>query len=433
MMKKKGYELSFYQKFFSVSVIVAFVSFLGLMCSVGGAVSRLPDSVCIIQGRQNNVFSSFELNAEYTSASMSADESYTEKANEKTMLSINGENTEAIPQEMQVALFGVTVKNVSLDILPDEEVIPCGMTVGVNIASSGIMVLGLDSVETTEGRSIKPAEKLLKAGDVIISANGVNLSSKEEFIKIIEACDGKSVALKIKRDSKTTDISVMPQKSATDGKYKVGVWVRDGTQGVGTLTYYDAKHNIFGALGHGVLDVDTRQLIPVKSGLIMDSSITSIKKGRKGSPGELVGQIDTSKIIGSIELNTPLGLYGKMETIPYGGDCSPFKIALKSDIHEGPAKIRSNIYEKSIKEYDVYIESVNRYGQDDSKGMVLRVTDAELLSKTNGIVQGMSGSPIIQDGRLIGAVTHVFVQNPSRGYGVFIENMLKQEKRMLQG
>lgn len=336
------------------------------------------------------------------------------------------EATESGQATMTFNAFGVPLKKIVLDVAPIVEVIPCGMTIGVKISTEGIMVLGLGSVNGEDGSSHKPSEGILKSGDLILIANGEDLESKDQFIKIIEKCDDK-INLKLRRDNELIDALITPVKSTDDNKKKIGVWVRDSTQGIGTVTYYNPSSGKFGALGHGILDVDTKRLMSVKSGEIRESEIVSVKKGQKGSPGELVGEIKR-QIIGDVKVNTQFGIYGSM----FGSPSKNFikekmRIALQSEIHEGPATILSNITGQDIKEYDVYIESVNRHSSDDSKGLVVKITDPDLLSKTNGIVQGMSGSPIIQDGKLIGAITHVFVQDPTKGYGIFIENMLKYE------
>jgi len=207
--------------------------------------------------------------------------------------------------------------------------------------------------------------------------------------------------------------------------------VRDSTQVIGTITYLDPNTGKFAALGHGILDVDTRKLMTVRYGDVMKTEIKSVKKGKKGLPGELIGDIKTDEVIGQVRLNNEYGLYGKLDNPnSWSSLGSPVKIGLQNEVEEGPAVIISNVDGITAKEYDIYIESINKNSQDDSKGMVIRITDEELLEKTNGIVQGMSGSPIIQNNKLVGAVTHVFVQDPSKGYGIFIEKMLQQEKGM---
>ena len=333
------------------------------------------------------------------------------------------ESDESGTATMTLRAFGFPLKKIKLDIMPGIEVVPCGMTVGVEIETTGVMVLGTGSV----GGSQSPSEGKLISGDLILSANGDVLNNKDDLKKIIANSKGE-INLKVERDNELLDTKISGVKSSDDGKNKLGVWVRDSTKGIGTVTFYNPQDNVFGALGHGILDVDTKKLMKVKRGSITHANISSIKKGAKGSPGELTGEIKESEVFGRITVNTPYGIYGYMETpgiMEMKSEKLP--IGMQDQIHEGPAVIYSDV-DNSVKKYDVFIESVNRYSNDETKGMVLRITDPALLRKTNGIVQGMSGSPIIQDEKVIGAVTHVFVQDPAKGYGIFIENMMKAAK-----
>ncbi|MDR2940802.1 MAG: SpoIVB peptidase [Clostridiales bacterium] len=344
------------------------------------------------------------------------------------------ENTELLAEEsgtanMTLNAFGIDVKDVKLDFLPDDElnVIPCGSTIGVEIKTDGILVLATDYLTNIDGKNVCPAENILQTGDAILKINGKDLVDQTDLKDEIENSTGE-VSLEIKRGPEISHIKIIPETAKKDGKRKIGVHVRDKTKGIGTLTYYHPESRVFGALGHGIVDIDTKQIMDIKDGNIYRARIGDIIKGKKGAPGELSGKIIDNESIGSIKKNDPLGIYGIIDE----NDVSYFnaekkKIGLQNDIHEGPAKVLTNVEDEIVKEYDIYIDSVNKYTKDDSKGMVIRITDPELLSKTNGIVQGMSGSPILQDEKVIGAVTHVFVQDPTKGYGIFIENMLKQE------
>jgi len=326
---------------------------------------------------------------------------------------------------MTLRAFGFPLKKITLDIMPGIEVVPCGMTVGVRIKTTGVMVLGTGSVSG----SLSPSEGKLLSGDLLLKANGEKLGNIRDMQKIVAESDGE-IEFEIERDNELMDARINGVKSPDDGTNKLGVWVRDSTKGIGTVTFYNPQDNVFGALGHGILDVDTKKLMKVKEGVITPASISAIKKGGKGSPGELTGELNTGEVLGQITVNTPYGIYGYME-IPgiMKMKSEKLPIGMQYQIHEGPAVIYSDV-DNSVKKYDVFIESVNRYSNDETKGMVLRITDPALLRKTNGIVQGMSGSPIIQDGKVIGAVTHVFVQDPAKGYGIFIENMLKAAKNV---
>jgi stage IV sporulation protein B len=266
---------------------------------------------------------------------------------------------------------------------------------------------------------------------MLIKIDNTEIKNHKQFTAYLESLTpGSTVNLTIKRGGQNLIIPVACAVSADDGKNKLGLWIRDSTKGIGTITYYNPANSRFAALGHGVVDVDTKQLIPVKDGRLYQTEVVAVKKGKNGNPGELVGEVDRYSAIGVITENTAVGLYGTVNIGNKQLPAAPMRIALQGDVHEGPAVILSNVNGHEIKQYDIYIERVNRYAADESKGMVIRITDQELITRTNGIVQGMSGCPIIQNGRLIGAVTHVFVQNPLKGYGIFIENMMKQERKL---
>lgn len=329
--------------------------------------------------------------------------------------------------EITLNAFGVPVKKVKVEILPDMEIIPSGLTVGVRINTDGVLVLGTGAVSDEDGKTNNPCAGVLRSGDLIMSANGIDLSSKEDLIKVVAESEDE-VVFKIKRNDEIIEEKVKPVKGKDEKANQLGIWVRDSTQGIGTITYYNPKTNKFAALGHGILDIDTKQLMGIKNGKIMPAEVFNIKEGKKGSPGELVGNIDTSKKIGEIKSNTNFGVFGELEELESEiSKGEVMKVALQDSVYVGPATIKSNVERNEVNEYDIYIEKVNKYTSDETKGMVIKITDPRLLSKTNGIVQGMSGSPIIQDGKLIGAITHVFVQDPTKGYGIFIETMLEHE------
>jgi stage IV sporulation protein B len=299
------------------------------------------------------------------------------------------------------------------------------MTIGVRINTDGVLVLDTNAVLAEGGEKKDPSGGLMKPGDLILSANGVTMRNKEDFQKAVTEANGE-MTFRIRRNDTEMDVKITPVRAATNGVNHVGVWVRDSTKGIGTITYYNPATKVFGALGHGIIDVDTKMLMNVRDGWIMASRVTSVKKGEKGTPGELEGSVQKERILGRIKTNTPCGIYGYVDNeLPGTSQAGAMKVATQSLIREGHATILTNVSSNEVKEYDIVIESVNRLAADETKGMVIRITDPELLKLTNGIVQGMSGSPIIQNGRLVGAVTHVFVQDPTKGYAIFIENMLR--------
>lgn len=329
--------------------------------------------------------------------------------------------------EVTFYLFdAVPVKTVAANILPNTRLIPCGQTVGVQMDTDGLLVLGTGYVEDANGNKTEPCKGILKTGDLIQSVNGEMMKNKESFLSAIDQQNGAPVKIAYVRDGKENVAEITPVYSPADKAYKIGIWIRDSIQGIGTVTFFDEETNHFAALGHGVYDVDTGELMSIKQGNITASELTEIVKGEKGEPGQLTGRIESDQILGEIEKNTPIGIYGTANETAFTGESYP--VALQSEIQEGPAQILSSIAGGTPVAYDVEIEQVMHYGNDQNKGMVIHVTDPALLEQTGGIVQGMSGSPILQNGKLVGAVTHVFVQDPTRGYGIFIENMLAEER-----
>ncbi len=417
--------MRFFIKPFLAALYIAFTAALGFASYGAVRVICFPNSVAVIEGQGLRLPGNLPVSAstviEALPVTQTGDTPVTEN-----ILPTSGEMALEAGADAQIELsfFGVPLKRVSLDVIKDTEVIPCGVTVGVWMKTDGVMVLGCGNVTSADGKSVSPCDGKLQPGDVILDLNGIKIENKRQLLETIDVSTG-DITISIRRNNQPESVTVTPVISADDGKRKLGIWVRESTKGIGTLTYYNPATKQFGALGHGIMDVDTKKLMSVRTGEILESSIVAVKRGKKGAPGELVGNINEKSVIGEIVANTPRGLYGSIqnaEVLPK----EAVKIALQGEVHEGPAIMISNVNGNEIKRYDVYIENVFRYSQDESKGMIIRVTDPELLTKTNGIVQGMSGSPILQDGKIIGAITHVFVQNPTKGYGIFIENMLKQ-------
>ena len=330
--------------------------------------------------------------------------------------------------KLNMRLFGLLpVKTVKVDIVSGRQISACGNTVGVKLKIDGILVIGVSDVEATDGQRRLPSKDTgIKPGYIITKVNDKLMSDIEDLIKEIDNSQGNPVKIKYKYGSLQGMANIIPVMSAEDRKYHIGLWVRDSTAGIGTLTFYDPLTHTFGALGHGITDIDTGTLMPVDSGEILESSILGVKMGKSGVPGELKGIFIEDTKLGTIQINSEVGIYGKLnpEAVnKISGRLYP--IGVRTDIKEGPASILSNIDGKNIEEYGIDIQKVSRQNLNGSKGMIIKITDKKLLSTTGGIVQGMSGSPIIQNGKIIGAVTHVLVNDPTRGYGIFIEAMLK--------
>lgn len=319
-------------------------------------------------------------------------------------------------------LFGLfPVKDVEVMLVDKQSVYASGEPIGIYVHTDGILVLGTASVEDVGGKEWKPAENLVKSGDYIVSVNGEVVCEKEELINKIDKYGAKREILGILRDGEYIEVSMMPIENK-QGRYLLGIWVRDDLAGVGTLTYYK-EDGTFGALGHAVSDGDTGTQMSMAEGWIYQADIIGIKKGENGKPGELSGIIDYNKncCLGTITENTELGIRGELQTHLQGSQC--YEVGYKQNIRTGTAYIVSSVSGES-KSYEIMVESLDYSGKQENKGILFKVTDPELLELTGGIVQGMSGSPIIQDGKIIGAVTHVFVSDAAKGYGIFIENML---------
>lgn len=418
---------------------VLFILFVTVISPFAASFFYIPEEIKMIAGREHEFKFNVPLQANIASDKQGVLK-INNKAVDKNDIDISLQEPFSIQSEekgtldVKLKLLGIVpIKTVKVDVISPMEVVPCGMTVGVNVTTDGIMVLGTGNVNGTDGKVYEPSRGILQSGDLILEVNGRHLENKQQLIDSIEGSNKQQLKMKIKRQDEIIETKIQPIKSKEDKQYKIGAWVRDQTQGIGTVTYYNPNTKSFGALGHGITDIDTKKLMPIKDGKIMKADITSIKKGQKGIPGELTGAIyDTEESrIGKVKINTLHGIFGKIDINKM--DVLPKKtipIALQHEIHEGEAVIRSNISGDKIEEFDIYIQKVAKFNQDISKGMIVKITDPRLLSKTNGIVQGMSGSPIIQGGKLIGAVTHVFVQDPTKGYGIFIENMLKKEEYM---
>lgn len=327
--------------------------------------------------------------------------------------------------QMDVRLFGfLPFKQVGIRVIEDQELIPVGVPVGIYMKTDGILVIGTGEFTGEDGEKYSPSKYILQSGDYIRKLNGVPVSEKDDFINRIEECDGQQLVISVRRNGELTDVQVKPIRDQ-NGEYRIGAWVRDNTQGVGTMTYIDGEGN-FGALGHGINDVDTNDLMKMNDGTLYQTEIVSIHKGGIGKPGEMVGMITYSdeRILGDIRRNSKQGIFGEYnEKVLDMATAAPIPIGLKQEIIKGPAQVLCTVDGKT-QYYDIEITGMHLDNDNVNRGLEIKVTDPELLEITGGIIQGMSGAPIIQNGKFIGAVTHVLVQDSTKGYGIFIENML---------
>jgi len=329
--------------------------------------------------------------------------------------------------QMQVKLFGFLLfKNIDIRVIEDQELIPVGAPIGIYVKTDGVLVVGTGEFQGSDGVNYSPSKYILKSGDYVRKVNGREVTDKDDFIDLVKGSEGKELLLTVERDGELMEVEVVPMRDS-GGDYKIGAWVRDNAQGVGTMTYIDREGN-FGALGHGITDVDTSTLMHMQGGTLYQTDIVEIQKGSAGNPGEMTGMIIYSddRILGEITDNSIRGIFGVCnQKALQMGVREALPIGLKQEIKLGPAQILCTI-DGIAKYYDVEITAVRLDHDNVNRGIELTVTDPDLLSVTGGIVQGMSGSPIIQNGKFIGAVTHVLVQDSTKGYGIFIENMLER-------
>lgn len=332
-------------------------------------------------------------------------------------------------------LFGfISIKQMQVRVNPPKRVYPGGSSIGVSLYTKGALLVGISEVYDKGGTSHNPAlDAGLRPGDIIEKVNGISVKNAQHLSDLVNVAKAKGLELEVLRGNYIFNTNIMPVEDYHDGRYRLGMWVRDSTAGVGTLTFYDPEINNFGALGHAITDVDTGTMLMIKNGEIMHSKIIDIKQGKKGNPGELKAAFSNKqKVIGKILKNSRYGIYGKMNrTFNPGVLGEPIPICYQHDVRLGPAKILSTIDEEGIREFDVEIIKISNQDQASAKGMVIEIVDPLLLERTGGIVQGMSGSPIIQDGKIIGAITHVFVNDPKKGYGIFIEWMMDESNKII--
>ncbi len=316
----------------------------------------------------------------------------------------------------------IPVKGINLRLIEETKVVPCGTPFGIKLFTEGVAIVGISDVKTANG-TFNPAKiSGLKKGDVILTINEKPINTNKDMAQIIENCCGKELILNIRRNNNDFIAKLIPIKSDQDNLYKAGMWVRDSSAGIGTMTFYNPKTNVFAGLGHGICDVDTGELLPLSHGDVVSAKIDGIKLGQKGSPGELKGFFNNYQPIGNLVINTASGIYGNIYDMKPTQD--EVVIAMKQQVKTGKAHIITTLSQDTCEMFEININSVNYDESSPTKNMVIEITDRNLISKTGGIVQGMSGSPIIQNGRLVGAVTHVFVNYPKKGYGIFAENML---------
>jgi stage IV sporulation protein B len=332
--------------------------------------------------------------------------------------------------EMLLEFAGIPVKKIDVNVLKDFKVIPGGQSIGVKLNTVGVLVVGHHLIDTVNGKKSPGEIAGIKIGDIITGINGTKIEKMSDVAPFVQSAgqNGEVLNMEISRESGKIFAKLTPLKDKGEEVYKLGLYIRDSAAGIGTMTFVHPESKKYGALGHVISDMDTKKPIVVEDGQIVRSTVTSIEKGSNGDPGEKLARFSSDReIIGNIQKNSPFGIFGKLKkNFKNGVMDKPLPIALSNQVKEGPAKILTVVNDDKVEAFDIEIVSTIPQKFPATKGMVIKVTDPKLLQKTGGIVQGMSGSPIIQNGKLIGAVTHVFVNDPTSGYGVHIEWMLNE-------
>ncbi|MBD8070390.1 SpoIVB peptidase [Bacillus sp. PS06] len=369
--------------------------------------TSLPVSASVVQGNEVEAFSS------------------TKSSN---TLSVNAK--ESGEGYMMLEMAGLPIKKVDVNVLSDFKVIPGGQSIGVKLNTLGVLVVGHHQIDTEDGKQSPGEIAGVEVGDIIKEINGKKIEKMSDVTPFVQESGktGKPLNLVLARENEEIKTKLIPMKDKNDHAYRIGLYIRDSAAGIGTMTFFHPDSKKYGALGHVISDMDTKKPIVVQDGQIVRSTVTSIHKGSNGEPGEKLARFSADKeIIGNITRNSPFGIFGELsKQVDNGIMDKPIPITLSHQVKEGPAKILTVVENDKVEEFDVEVVSSVPQKFPATKGMVVKITDERLLNKTGGIVQGMSGSPIIQDGKLIGAVTHVFVNDPTSGYGVHIEWMLNE-------
>lgn len=333
-------------------------------------------------------------------------------------------------EEVLLEVAGLPIKKVDVNVLKNFKVIPGGQSIGVKLNTVGVLVVGHHQIDTIEGKASPGETAGVKIGDIITEINGKQIDKMTELTPVVQTAGeaGETLKLSIQRDKEKIFTQLKPLKDKIENTYKLGLYIRDSAQGIGTMTFYHPETKKYGALGHVISDMDTKKPIIVDDGEIVRSTVTSIEKGSNGDPGEKLARFSNDhEVIGNIKRNSPYGIFGELNrNIDNQILNKPLPVALSHQVKEGPAKILTVVNNDKVESFDIEIVSTIPQKFPATKGMVIKVTDPVLLEKTGGIVQGMSGSPIIQNNKVVGAVTHVFVNDPTSGYGVHIEWMLNE-------
>ncbi|MBP3285202.1 MAG: SpoIVB peptidase [Clostridia bacterium] len=377
--------------------------------------SNVPSSITLIEGKEITYPFYQILNMDFSP------ESSIKAVGSKLSSSVVGK------ESVRVSLFGkIPLKKIDVNVISKSVVLADGEIIGMKLKTPGLTVVTFEEFTGRNYQKVRPYENLnIQRGDMITSIDGEEITDVDMFVDRIQKSQGRELILELQRNKEKLTERIKPEIDRNDGKYKLGIWVKDLTSGVGTVTFIEPSRYMFAALGHGINDIDEMNLLEIKGGTAYRAMVLSVVKGQKGAPGEIRGAMKENDIFGNIVKNTRNGVFGYLDN-NVELSLNPIEVGLKDEVMEGEAEILATVSGNDPKRYKVMIEKVNRKDSTLGRNMVIRVTDEELIAKTGGIVQGMSGSPIIQNGKLIGAVTHVLINEPTRGYGIFVENMLNE-------
>lgn len=408
------------KQFFCIAILIVIYVYV---CNI----TLLPNSIIIFEGEELNLKTVVGLKIK--------------RANGTNMPVIQASNLGESEQsskyetagtfELNLNLFGtIPVKEIDVNVIPKTKVVPMGNLIGAKLYTSGVLVVGMSEIQGDDQQKHKPYEGSgIEEGDMIVEMDSKKIANTDELVETINSSKGKVIQIKYVRNDETITTSIQPIKSE-DNEYKLGLWVRDAAAGVGTLTFYEPSTGKFAALGHGIVDVDTGDIINIANGELVTSNLVAIKKGEKGTPGEIKGSIDSGVTIGNISKNTNFGVFGLVSNknnLNLNG-AKEYEVALRSEIQTGEAEIICELENGKKEQYKIEISKIYTSNNYDNKSMMIKITDERLLQKTGGIIQGMSGSPIIQNGKFVGAITNVLVSDPTTGYAIFGDLMVKQMK-----
>ena len=393
--------------FFKILSFICLIFCLLIYSIIFLGEKTIPDKITIIENEDYNIPNIFGVDL------------YSLDSEEEAGVVLETVKASQTPTEIKL-LNIIPVKNTLITNSKRQYVVPGGELFGIKLYTDGVIIVDFEEIKTDSGFECPGKTADLKIGDIVKSVNGKDVTSSSHFSKILQESKGNDIKIKVLRKNKTLNLIFKTVKEKDSGEYRAGLWVRDSTAGLGTVTFYNKSNNTFAGLGHPIYDVDTNEIMPIKTGVMADVTLTGLSKSTFGNVGELCGKM-TGKDNGMLCLNDETGIYGysvtdRIEELP---------VAVKQEVKEGKAQIRCTVTNAEPEYYDIEITKIYSNSSSVNKDMIIKVTDEKLLKLTGGIVQGMSGSPIIQNGKLVGAVTHVFVNNPKQGYAIFAERMLE--------